>query len=40
MRRRHPPGLAVPERLARFVPDEWPGACPHEALKGVEDGVH
>ena len=23
----------MPERLARFVPDEWPGACPHEALR-------
>lgn len=30
-RRRADP--AVPERLARFVPQEWPGACPHEQLR-------
>ena len=32
MRRRKRPGSPVPERLARFVPGEWPGGCPHEAL--------
>lgn len=26
--------LAVPEQLARFIPDEWPGDCPHEQLAG------
>jgi hypothetical protein len=23
----------VPEELARFVPGEWPGACPHEQVR-------
>lgn len=23
----------MPERLCRFVPSEWPGGCPHEALE-------
>ncbi len=29
---RRRPGHGTPERLARFVASEWPGACPHEAL--------
>lgn len=33
MRRRQRPGPAVPEQLARFVPGEWPGGCPHEQLE-------
>jgi hypothetical protein len=24
---------SVPERLARFVLSEWPGSCPHDALR-------
>ncbi len=31
--RRRGGGVGVPERLARFIVSEWPGArCPHEAL--------
>lgn len=28
---------AVPERLARFVPCEWPGGCVHEQLDAWKD---
>jgi hypothetical protein len=37
-RRRKRPGSPVPERLARFIPGEWPGGCPHEALQAWRDG--
>lgn len=33
MRRHRPTGLAVPERLARFIVSEWPSGCEHEALE-------
>jgi hypothetical protein len=39
VRRRRRPGPAVPERLARFVPGEWPGGCIHEQLDAWKDAA-
>jgi hypothetical protein len=39
VRRRKRPGSPVPEQLARFIPGEWPGGCPHEALDMWKDAA-